>query len=312
MPIYNDADAVTLFIPRLDNALAENGYSAKLLLVDDFSRPSVDPSALARGLRAIRLIEVVRLRRNVGHQRAIAVGLLHALETDKFEWAVVMDADGEDRAEDVPRLLEALRNDAEDVAVFAERTRRSEGPLYSILYFLYRWTHYLLTGIPVRVGNFSAVGRATVSTLAVVSELWNHYAAAVHAASIPYKQIPTQRGTRLAGRSRMNFVSLALHGLSAISVFSPLVGVRLLVAIATGGGILLALTLVSVGLHLLTDFSVPVWALTTLAALLVLVVQLSLFVGVFLFLALNGRNSTDSVPIKDYQVLIDKVIRVET
>ncbi len=82
MPIYNDADAVTLFIPRLDHVLAENGYSAKLLLVDDCSRPSVDPSALARGLRAIRLIEVVRLRRNVGHQRAIAsASFMHSKPT---------------------------------------------------------------------------------------------------------------------------------------------------------------------------------------------------------------------------------------
>ncbi len=249
MPIYNDVDAVTLLTPRLDNALAEDGYSAKLLLVDDFSRPSVDPSALRQGLRAIRLIEVVRLRRNVGHQRAIAVGLLHALETDEFKWAVVMDADGEDRAEDVPRLLETIRNDAEDIIVFAERTRRSEGLLYSILYFLYRWTHYLLTGIPVRVGNFSALGRSTLTSLAVVSDLWNHYAAAVHSASIPYKQIPTQRGARLAGRSRMHFVSLVLHGLSAISVFSPLVGVRLLVAISIWGGVVLSLTLGTVGLH---------------------------------------------------------------
>ncbi len=128
---------------------------------------------------------------------------------------------------------------------------------------------------------------------------------------IPYKQIPTQRGTRLASRSKMNFVSLVLHGLSAISVFRPLVGVRLLVAIATCGGMLLALTLVSVGLHLLTDFSVPMWALTTLSTLLVLLLQLCLFVGLLLFLGLNRRNSTDSVPINDYQVLIDKVIRVE-
>ncbi len=64
-----------------------------------------------------------------------------------------------------------MRKHAEDVVVFAERTRRSEGPLYSVLYFLYRWTHYLLTGIPVRVGNFSAIGRATVRSLAVVSDL---------------------------------------------------------------------------------------------------------------------------------------------
>ena len=90
----------------------------------------------------------------------------------------------------------------------------------------------LLTGIPVRVGNFSVIPAAQLRRLVVVSELWNHYAAAVFKARTPKATVPTARAPRLAGRSRMNFVDLVTHGLSALSVHSELIGVRLLVVAA--------------------------------------------------------------------------------
>ena len=50
---------------------------------------------------AIRI--VLRLRRNVGHQRAIALGLTYLQVEAGCEAVIVMDADGEDRPADVPR-----------------------------------------------------------------------------------------------------------------------------------------------------------------------------------------------------------------
>ena len=75
------------------------------------------------------------------------------------------------------------------------------------------------------------------------SELWNHYAAAVLKTRLPYTSVPTIRGRRLQGDSRMGFVSLAVHGLSALSVFSDTLGVRLLVASVAGLGSLMVLLL---------------------------------------------------------------------
>jgi polyisoprenyl-phosphate glycosyltransferase len=130
----------------------------------------------------------------------------------------------------VPRLVAQLQRDKATAIVFAERRRRSEGLLFTILYHTYRLMHKVLTGVSVRVGNFSAVPRHLLSSIVAVSELWNHYAAAVVKARLPYTTIPTRRGTRLHGRSSMRFVSLVTHGLSAMSVFGDAIGVRLLIA----------------------------------------------------------------------------------
>ena len=90
--------------------------------------------------------------------------------------------------------------------------------------------HRVLTGHGVRVGNFSVIPRERLSCLVATSELWNHYAAAAFPSRQPYATVPTRRADRLDGRSKMNFVALVIHGLSAISVYSDAIGVRLLIA----------------------------------------------------------------------------------
>ena len=105
---------------------------------------------------------------------------------------------------------------------------------FAVFYHLYRHLHRALTGVRVRVGNFSILPFAYLSTLVAMSELWNHYAAAVFRSKLAFRMIPIPRGTRIAGSSKMNFVALVSHGLSAISVFGDIVGVRLLIASLLG------------------------------------------------------------------------------
>ena len=106
--------------------------------------------------------------------------------------------------------------------------------MFRFFYHIYRVLHRALTGVSVRVGNFSILPATFLTTLVAMSELWNHYAAAVFRSKLPFTMIPVPRGTRIAGRSRMNFTALVSHGLSAISVFGDIVGVRLLVASLAG------------------------------------------------------------------------------
>ena len=72
--------------------------------------------------------------------------------------------------------------------------------MFRVFYALYRWAHVLLTGIPVRVGNFSVIPSSQLRRLVVVSELWNHYAAAVFKARVPRTSVPTVRAPRLDGQ----------------------------------------------------------------------------------------------------------------
>src|SRR5262249_26134590 len=228
-PVYNDWDALDLLIPGLDEKLAEAGLKASILLVDDGSTNVFNRNRwLKQRYQAIGVIEILELSRNLGHQRAIAVGLAYVRNKKSCEAVVIMDADGEDSPEDVPSLIEVFASQRESRVVFAQRAERSESGVFKIFYGLYKAVYFLLTGAKVRFGNFSVVPHDLLPRLTAVSEIWNHYAAGIMKARIPYVEIPTKRGKRLSGRSKMNFVSLVIHGLGAVSVHSDVIGVRAL------------------------------------------------------------------------------------
>jgi hypothetical protein len=305
IPIYNDWAAAGLLLPRLDRVLAAATRTADVLLIDDGSTTPVPKHWPGADWCALDCIDVLSLRRNVGHQRAIAIALAYIERFRTPDAVVLMDGDGEDAPEDVPRLLARLGETERSTVVFAERTRRAESAAFRVFYALYRWTHRLLTGISVRVGNFSVIPFPVLRRLVVVSELWNHYAAAVYKARVPRVSVPTVRQPRLAGRSRMNFVDLVMHGLSALSVHAELVGVRLLVV--TGilvFGMVSALLAIG-GVQLLAPLTMPPWTPTAIGVLLIVLLQLLAFTSLFALLVLHSRSHPTFIPARDYEYFID-------
>ena len=105
----------------------------------------------------------------------------------------------------------------------------------------------------------------------------------------------------------MNYVGLIIHGLSAMSVFSEVVGARMLIATST----LVLLTLVGlvvvVAVRFLTDLAIPGWATYTFGLLLVVLLQAIMFAISFSFTILNGRRGAGFIPIRDYVHFVDHV-----
>lgn len=310
MPCLDDWDSVRTLISLLDVALFRADLGARILIVDDGSRETAPGDLAQTSLRAIARIDVLRLLRNVGHQRAICIGLCRVVadpEIRECAGIVVMDADGEDAPEDVPRLIERFQASHRAHAVFACRTRRSEGVTFRLFYWLYRRMHHLLTGLPVHIGNFSVLPLHFARRLTVVSELWNHYAAAAVHARLPIDGLPTPRADRLAGSSRMHLVALVSHGLGAMAVFADRIGVRALLA-AVALMALLAIGMVAiVGIRFLTTLAIPGWATTAVGILAVLLMQSILLSLVFVFLIHLGRAGIGFLPARDYAWFVEQV-----
>ena len=311
IPIYNDAVAVQRLLPEIDAELARLGAVAQLCLVDDGSHESPVVEIRDRALAAISDVAVVRLRRNLGHQRAIAIGLCYVDASTSSDFIVVMDGDGEDRPADLPALLKASSDSVQPRIIFAERTRRSEGRLFAVMYFLYKVLHWLLTGVRVRVGNFSVIPRPLLARLVGVSDLWNHYAAAVFKSRLPYATVPTRRGRRYAGESHMNAVALVTHGLSAMAAFGDRIGVRLLVGIMCIAALLIAGVLAGIVLALIGMIQIPSWAPFAIATIVLLLSQAFGIALAFIFVILAGRESSTFLPLRDYSFYILDVQHVD-
>jgi len=301
-PCYNDWKSLAALLPALEAAFPEDVGPLELLIINDnpFGEPP-DPLHSERFQR----IRVLNLTRNLGHQRAIAMGLSF-LAGEQAGTVLVMDADGEERPEDAARMLAAAR--ASNVLVFAQRTRRSESLLFRLGYFFYRGLYGMLTGNSIRMGNFSVIPGPLLAKIAALPEIWTHYAAGIQRTGVPYMHIPTQRGKRLDGTSTMNTTALVTHGLSAVSVHSDRVGVRLLLVSQVFIAIVFALMMTVVGVKFCTTLAIPGWATSAFGLTLILLTQLIITSFFFVFFVLGSRTHQSFVPARDFQHYLADVV----
>jgi glycosyltransferase involved in cell wall biosynthesis len=307
IPVFNDWHALALLLPALDHALENSRSPIEVLLVNDGSTQPPEPGLLAQNFERLRSVQILHLRRNLGHQRAIAVGLVYIYTNFPCAGVAVMDGDGEDRPRDVARLIEEFRRHGQRTIIFAERAKRLEKLSFRLSYWLYRTTHWLLTGVQVRVGNFSIVPWQAVERLVIVSEIWNHYAAAIFRARLPYLTIPMDRGPRMTGESQMNFAALLVHGFSSIAVFSDIVSTRLLVVASALTAALAALTVAMVALSWGAHFQVPAWAAYVGGVLLVILAQAVIGSFLLAFSILNARSNLTFLPLRDTPHYLDRL-----
>lgn len=307
MPVFDDFAAASAVCRALDDALSRDDHvEARVLLLDDGSPSGLDgwssftPRCLSR-------IAVLRLRRNLGHQRAIAVGLCQLSDESPGDAVLVMDADGEDRPADVPLLLDELRR-TPNTMIFAERRKRLEGTVFQLGYLSYRLLHRVLTGIPVRVGNFSVLPASALPRLVCMSELWNHYAGTALRSRFPQRRLPLDRGSRVHGHSRMGgLISLVTHGIAGIATFHDVVATRILVASLGVIALITAGIALVLGIRLGTNLAIPGWATYTLGTLLMLSIQVATFAFGLVLSLISTRSSATFIPCRDYRVFVDRI-----
>ncbi len=315
MPVFNDRAAAESTVAALHAVLGEEAEAGRpdrrviLVLADDGSAEPLDPPNLPPA-SLIDEIRVLRLRRNLGHQRAIAVGLAYIAENIPCRGVVVMDCDGEDNPADVPRLIGRAEEEGMTKIVFARRRRRAEGPAFRLGYFAYRALYRVLTGRSWRVGNFSAVPRRHLQSLTAAWEIWNHYAAAVFKTRLPCCEVPADRVRRSFGRSGMGLTGLIQHGLSALSVHAETVGIRLLLAATACIAAAFVALMIVIAVRLFTPWAIPGWATSAAGLACVMIVQGFLLSLLFCFMTLAGRQGTTFLPIRDYRWFIGEVIRL--
>lgn len=250
---------------------------------------------------------IIDLTRNVGHQKAIALGIAYVSKYFPGNSILVMDADGEDQPQHLSLLVKA--GEKEGKIVFARRTKRHEGLVFQFFYRIYKLVFRLLTGKTIAFGNFSFIPEKQAVRVAHVSEIWNHFSGGIIKSRIPYTDIPLERGKRLAGQSKMNFTSLVLHGLSAVAVHADTMAVRLMLLCVFLVSIsLLSITGVAI-VKFFTPFASPGWATTVVTGFTSLIMQSFLVSLLLLFVVLMYRTQKLFIPAKDYSDYISRIIK---
>lgn len=303
IPAFNDWEALLKLINRLYDVVTANSYQCSLIIVNDCSTKPV-PDELHSWKKLP--VEIIHLSRNIGHQRAITIGISHARFETQDGYVLIMDADGEDKPEDVPALVKGAAANEGNI-VFAKRTKRQEGFLFRFFYAIYKMVFRWLTGITIEFGNFCIIPVEKMKNLVHVSEIWNHFSGGVIKSKMRYTSIPLERGKRLAGESKMNFTSLIMHGMSAVSVHIETVAVRLLLFSVTLIALAILGILVVSGIRLFTPFAIPGWASFLVLAFSIIIFQAFLISLFLVFVVLTYRTQKHFIPANDYKDFIESI-----
>ena len=300
LPVLDDWVSFAGLLTEISERFTGSAFSFRVCAVDDGSAEPFDAAGfvLPSGSCVVS-IEIIRLAANLGHQRAIAIGLCAVAERDEADAVLVMDSDGQDRPADIAALLSVSRRHPRHV-VFAGRAKRSEAYSFRFWYSLYRLLFYVLTGQMINFGNYCTMPMVAARRLVHMPELWNNLAASVMRSRLPYICVPTVRGNRCAGRSRMNLVTLIVHGLSATSVYTDKIFIRILLAAGLCRRRRRVCAIVAVAaIRVATDLAIPGWATTAVGDLLIILLQTLVIVVAASLTVLAGRSNRPIVPIAD-------------
>lgn len=297
-PVYEDTESFYQLIKKIEAIYKDQ---VTLIAVED---GSLNHLIDLKQCPATLSLMILRLKRNVGHQKAIAIGLGYLedkiVETTRV---VIMDSDGEDCPETINELINFLDHEQVDIAV-SIRKSRVETLQFKFFYQIYRFIFKFLTGHNIRFGNFMALKCRAVKRLLNYTELQTHVAGTVILSKCRMHSVPISRGPRYAGHSKMNFAGLILHGLRALMIFADFVLVRLGLASLIFISIITMVIFVTIFLKSI-GMATPGWFSISLGMLILLMIQIVAFVLMFLMQSSNKSQSSDFV--KDWINLIEKV-----
>jgi polyisoprenyl-phosphate glycosyltransferase len=295
IPVYNDELSLNILLSNLKTSLGPIREDWSVLLIDD-GATSIHEIQKDSGFP----IQVLHLQRNIGHQKALAIGLAYIKDNLSCDKVLVMDADGQDRPEDAFRLLQECILHPGKI-IFARRKSRQEGGGFRLFYRLYKFMFSILTGKKIAYGNFLVVPKPLLDKLVFYSEIWNHLAGGIIRSGLPYVSLQTDRGKRYAGQSKMGFQSLLLHGFGAIAVFIDIIASRLLVFSLLLIGLSLAAIIVLICIKSFTHLAIPGWTSTVLTAMLIILLQ-SFLISLFtVFLYLSSQSQRKFIPALHYK-----------
>ncbi len=223
IPVYNDWQSVSKLLDEINFSISNLNHEISIIIVNDSSNH--DRKKEDKDYENLQSIKILNMKINQGHTRCIATGLKYIFKNENFDYVIPMDGDGEDRPEELKEFIYLIENSS-NKPIVGERVKRSEGLMFRLCYQLHKIITLTFTGKHIKYGNFTCLPKFTVEKLINEKATWNSFSGALRKVENDLKAIPSTRGSRYFGPSKMSFFSLLKHSLSIISVFRITVLIR--------------------------------------------------------------------------------------
>ncbi len=223
IPIYNDRESLTKLIENINSETKNLNSEISVIVINDASSQQIIDQY--QDTENINSIEIINMKENRGHARCIASGLKYIFEKKEFDYVIPMDGDGEDRPEEIKEFIE-LAEQSNDQSIIGERRKRSESLFFKLCYQFHKFLTLSFTGQSIKFGNFTCLSKSTVEKMLNEKATWNSFSGSLKKTEKNLLSIPSIRGNRYFGPSKMSFFNLLKHSLSIISVFRKTVLIR--------------------------------------------------------------------------------------
>jgi glycosyltransferase involved in cell wall biosynthesis len=223
IPIYNDWQSAFKLLENINSKVSVLDDEFSVIIVNDAStetRPD-----FSADLDRLKSIQIINMEENKGHARCNAAGLKYINEKEDFDYVIPMDGDGEDRPEELSLLIEKIK-DHPGTTVTACRVKRSEGFIFKFCYLFHKYLTHIFTGQTIKYGNYTCLPKSIVNEMVNEPSTWSSFSGSLAKIAKDRKSIPSERGTRYFGTSKMSFINLLKHSLSIIAVFKKALFVR--------------------------------------------------------------------------------------
>ena len=229
IPIYNDWRSVFKLLEVIDSVILGSEEEISVIIVNDASterRPETNFT-----LNNIKSVKIINMKKNKGHARCNAAGLKYINEKEDFDCIIPMDGDGEDRPEEIKLLIKKAK-DYPDTVITANRIKRSEGFIFKIGYQIHKYLTYIFAGKLIKFGNYTFLPKTTVDKMNKEAATWSSFSGSLSKIAKDQKSIPSIRGERYFGPSKMSFIKRLKHSRSIIAVFKTTVLIRSIIFLA--------------------------------------------------------------------------------
>ena len=229
IPNYNDWQSVFKLLENIDLVIAGLEEEVSVLIVNDASteqRPEI-----SLNLNNLKSIQVINMKENRGHARCNAAGLKYINEREDVDYVIPMDGDGEDRPEEIRLLIEKAK-EYPDTVITANRIKRSEGLLFKFCYLIHKYLTFVFTGQSIKFGNYTCLTKSAVDKMSKEAATWSSFSGSLSKVVKDRRSVPSIRGSRYFGPSKMSFINLLKHSLSIIAVYKFTVLIRSIIFLA--------------------------------------------------------------------------------
>ena len=223
IPVFNDWQSLFKLLENINSEVSNLDHDFSLIIVNDAST-EVRPE-LSYSFENFSSIKIINMKENRGHARCNASGLKYIFEKEMFDHVIPMDGDGEDRPEEIKNFIDNL-NYSEGQTIVGDRVKRSEGLFFKSCYFFHKILTYSFTGKSIKFGNYTCLPKKVVEKMINEKATWSSFSGSLAKVTNTRLGIPSERGSRYFGPSKMSFKNLLVHSLSIIGVFKYNVLIR--------------------------------------------------------------------------------------